>query len=249
MKLVRVRGIVIRHYPFRESSDVIVFYSRSLGKVKFLARGRRRPSSQLGAPLELFTLSEVVMYIKEGRDLQTVKEAKLIASLPELTKDYIRYIYASAVCEFVDRTLAESDGSRALFDLTWSGIELMAGDPEENLPVLFDSYLLKALSILGHRPTLRSCVTCRSRTGLTHFSPERGGVVCSSCASADPTARPLDGGTLEVLKALIERPFPRVRRMRYGDGRLRGLILEFARIHTGVNDLLGRFESAISGVP
>jgi DNA repair protein RecO (recombination protein O) len=247
MKLLRLRGIVIRHFPFRESSDIVVFFSRALGKVKFMARGRKRPTSQLGAPLELFSLSEVVMYYKEGRDIQSVKEAKLISSFSELTRSYDRYLYASAVCEFLDRVMAEAGISKAVFDLTGSTFELLAREPRQTLSIAFNGYLMKALAVLGHRPTLRSCVRCRTRENLTHFSSERGGAVCSSCARSDPTARPLPPGHLEILRSLLERPFSELRDIELEGVQILRTLLTFARIHTGADDLLKRFESAMSG--
>ncbi len=248
MNLLRLRGLVIRHYPFRESSDIVVFFSRTRGKVKLMARGRRRPTSALGAPLELFSLSEVVIYHKEGRDIHPVKEAKLLKAYGELTRDYPRYLYASAVCRFLDQSVAEGGRFEALFDLAETGISLVAKERPDALPVLFDAFLLKALAATGHGPALNACVKCRKRQELSWFSPERGGVLCVECARSEPAARPLPPGRHRVLVSLLEAPFSKVRRMRYRDDEVRRLGLEFARMHTDARDLLRGFEASIRPV-
>jgi DNA repair protein RecO (recombination protein O) len=244
MDLIRTQGMVLRHFPFRESSDVVVFFSRRIGKIKLMAKGRKRPTSQLGAPLELFSRSEAVIYRKESRDIQTVKEARLIASYPELSRSYRRYVYASAVCEFVDRLLEVGAISEGLYDLAQTGLELFAREPEDSIGPVFDGFLSQGLAVLGHRPSLLGCLVCGARESLTHWSDEKGGILCTRCARNDPTASGIPGDQREILRALLDHSLPNLARLRYPYGPIRSRLIRFSRIHTGVDDLLRRFEGA-----
>ena len=70
MSLVSTPAIVLRTYPYSETSKIVRLATRDYGVQSAIAKGVRRPRSPFGAALE--TLSEGVaqLYHKETRELQ-----------------------------------------------------------------------------------------------------------------------------------------------------------------------------------
>jgi hypothetical protein len=59
------------------------------------------------------------------------------------------------------------------------------------------------------------------------WSPLEGGVYCASCAARRPTALPIDGTVLKVLRAYQSQPYEEAGRIRLGDelaARLEGVM-------------------------
>ena len=105
MALVKVDALILRNLRMGETSRIVTFLSRELGKSSAVAKGVRAPKSRFGASLELLNISNLVLYFRPGRDLQLVSEGTLDKEFRGLFRKSERYHYACAVAEFLDREL------------------------------------------------------------------------------------------------------------------------------------------------
>ena len=237
-RLKRVRGLVVNKYPYRESSDVIVLFTDEYGKIKAVAKGRRKPGSRLGAALENFCLSEIVLYLSRDRELQIVKEAQLLDPHAELTRNYKFLLGASYVSELLERGTEVFSPNRALLELALSSLKLI---PEAvDLKKLLAAFLLKALSYLGHMPVLDRCVACGSREKLLYFSVEKGGVLCANCPKSADDSVMLGARGISELQRILKMPMDRLNRFKADADLLFDLSVKVARHHLEIPDLFAR---------
>jgi len=209
-QLRRIYGWVIRKIPYRESTDIVTVFSREMGKIKTIAKGRRRQKSTSAGPLELFNFSELVIYFRETRDLHTLKESYLAYTLENIREDYNRYQYTSRIALFVDKATPSETPLEKLFALTEKTVRMIDNPRDSNIRALFCGYLIKAVSFLGHRPLLKHCIECKEREGIKYFSTGGGGVLCEDCAERFADIRVLDSEEKKLLNRLLYSPLEEI---------------------------------------
>ncbi len=181
----KTEGLVLRGYRMSESSKVVVIYTRTAGKVRVVARGARRPRSKFGASVEPITWGAYVFYSRENRELQTLSEGDILYPFEGIKRVYRRLVYASAVCDLLDRLTPEEDANSLLCSVTLETLRWMETVEEQAVELPLWYFQLKAAAALGYRPHLSGCVQCGVRItgGRVCFDAGRGGTVCRRCES------------------------------------------------------------------
>jgi DNA repair protein RecO (recombination protein O) len=204
--LVRTEGVVLRSIPYMESSNILTLFTKELGKIKGIAKGRRRPKSRLRIPLEILTRSELIIYIKEDREIHTIKEATVIEQYDIFREDYTRYLFGCRIAHISDILIDLNTPLPAIYDLFVQSLELITSSPPFSLSAILLGYILKILSLLGHGPILTKCVKCGKELNLDYISIEEGGTVCSSCNTEVGDVMHPSQDFIKKLKILLYKP-------------------------------------------
>ena len=205
----RTEAIVLRRSDFGEADRLLTLFGRERGKFRAIAKGARKPQSRKTGHVELFMRSKFL--IAEGRDLDIVTQAEMIAGYVALRDDLVRATYASYLSELLDRFTVEEEPHVDLYDLFVLALEgLNAGD---DVLLLARYYELRLLSLTGFQPRLFNCVNCGEpiEEQDQYFSGELGGFLCPNCLSADRRAVPVSAPAVKVLRYLQTRPYGTVR--------------------------------------
>lgn len=202
-EIVKTEGIVLKRRDFRETSRLVVAYTRRAGKVHLLARGARRPRNKFGAALEPLTRTEFVFYWREGKDLFTLAEATPLASGRHLRENASALLHGLALAEATDKLNAEGDADPTFYELLAGSLAaLEAGAPPA---ALLTQFLFKSAAQLGYNAELEACAAC-GRTDLPAgraFVVGEGAVVCRECVPAAAKIVPLAPATHEYVKTLF----------------------------------------------
>lgn len=182
----RCSAIVLRRIPYGDTSLVLHVFSREAGRFGLIARGVRRPKSTLDAALQTGHLVELNYLVKEGRDLQLLKEADLIDDWRGLRRDYERLLGATGICEILERTQLEDQPDGRLFDASLATLATLAGDcPWPLNPVYW--FVFNLLGHSGYGLDLERCSACGRETPAFQSRPgaaldRRGGRLwCPDC--------------------------------------------------------------------
>lgn len=199
MALYRDEGVVLRSAKLGEADRIITLLTKGHGKVRAVAKGVRRVKSRFGGRLESFM--RVDLLLAEGRSLDVVSQVESIAPYAaSICSDYAAYTAANVIAETADRLVsAEHENATRQYQLLIAALGALSR--HEHAPdVIGSSYVLRALGLAGWTPRLGSCVVCGCSDGLSYFSVQAGGVMCS--AHRTPDARPIDAACREQLEAL-----------------------------------------------
>lgn len=200
--IVKDRAVVLKTYEYGESSVVAVALTRSHGKLRFLAKGARRPRSPLRGALARGGLCDAVFYYRAEGGLQLLKECDA-AEIPASPADGLeRLCLFQAGLEIVDRAAVGRDADERLFDLVERFMRLVpsAADPW----ALFYALEIGVLSLAGSFPSIDVCAACGkdlAGSGLC-VEPSSGLVTCPGCGRAP--GRRLTARSAAAL-ALLER--------------------------------------------
>ncbi|MEX2112000.1 MAG: DNA repair protein RecO, partial [Pirellulales bacterium] len=116
---------------------------------------------------------------------------------------YAAYYVAELLSELTD----DYDPNPELFDAAEQALVALAG-PESVAPVVVH-FELTALRVLGHLPSLDTCVECGTNvneSGRTPFSQRAGGVLCKSCRAGHKQVISVSAGVLVAMARLAAPP-------------------------------------------
>ena len=184
-------AIILRVYPWSETSCVATILTRSHGKIAALAKGARRPKSPFEAALDLLSVCRVVFIAKSADSLDILTEAKLRRRFRIGAKDLLRLYCGYYVAELLDRLTEKGEQHPQIFDLALSTLDNLELEELEPRAIIL-RFELQILRELGHLPTWDRCAQCgcllweedsEPNDSWTLFSAFSGGVLCQHCRS------------------------------------------------------------------
>lgn len=182
----QVQALVLRRIPYGDTSLVLHVFSREAGRLGLMAKGVRRPKSLLDPVLQTGHQVELQLAVREGRELQFLKDADLVEDFRGLRRDYARLMTGLAVCEALERTQLHEQADPQLFDTAAAVLAVAAGSAPrpQNLVYWFVLFLL---THSGYGLDLEACSVCgrpwedfRRRPG-GGLDPREGRVRCPDC--------------------------------------------------------------------
>jgi len=235
MAIVRTKAILLRNYPFGESSEVAVLFTDALGKIRVSVKGARKMKSQMRARILPFSVSDVVVYVHPRKEIYNIKEAQLV-KIFNRARDVQFQKTVSDVLNIVDSYVEEGPGGRKIFELLMNFLEILdKSDGRET--VLKFSFILKFLEYVGHSPFLEKCLKCGRPSELDYFSPELGGTICKNCAVSqnEHYLIRINDGIRKTLLFMRDKPMTSVLNLSLNEGSIQRLIREYLEYHLGVS--------------
>jgi len=213
--IVKTDAVVLKVQKYLESSAIITLYTRGFGKMSVIAKGARRRQSTLASALGAMNHIGVLVYKKDGRELQTLSQVDLQNPWRLLAAEMDRMAAGMTMVELVNVATHADERHEALYDLLLSSLEYVdiATNPPKNALYYFEMQLLDRL---GFKPALSRCVKC-SMDPLERMTerslPMRGsilhdGILCPPCATQGIGGPELSGESLQVLRRLQDLRTP-----------------------------------------
>ena len=159
MTIRKTEAIVLRSWDFSESSLVISFYTRELGKINGLAKGIKSRREKYGGYLQPFTYNDIVFYQKIHTGLCTISQCNLRDFFPAIREDLEKTAYASYFVELIDKTTPVQDENIEIFNLLLRSLTLLSTEDAKKVSRIFE---IKLLDLLGLMPTITNCIHCGS---------------------------------------------------------------------------------------
>jgi DNA repair protein RecO (recombination protein O) len=210
MAIEKTEGVIIKYQKFRDTSLIVTFYTKDLGRLKAVAKGARGPKSKFRSSLDLFSYGQLVVYVKQDRDLQLLSDFETIRPFRRVQEDLRLFAHAGAAGEHLEALLAGEEPHPELFDLTLDFLDALENAPAGAPPALFRAFQLQTSALLGYNPELYSCVGCGRGEGNMKFSPRMGGLVCPNCSAESFGAAVLPSVVLEMFRHIGEHPLAEI---------------------------------------
>ena len=197
-------GYVLHTYPYRETSLIVEAFTEAHGRVALVARGARRPRSELRGLLQAF--QPLLLSWAGSAELKTLQKAEWRGGLPRVAGSAL--LCGFYLNELLLKLLAREDAHPRLFATYEAALHDLA-DRRPQAPVL-RRFELELLAELGYALPL----THDADTGAPvepsasyHYAFDRGPRRAPDHRAAEPRAdAPLVRGA--TLIALSARTFP-----------------------------------------
>lgn len=193
MATYRDQGIVLRTHKLGETDRILTLMTQGRGKVRAVAKGVRRPGSRFGGRLEPYSHVDLLLY--EGRSLDVVTQADLLAPHANIRADWHTSSAAAVLVELVDTVSVEGDRDNRLFLQLRAGLQALDAQPPDTR-VFIDAFLLRVAGVVGFAVDTQRCATCGAAGPHPFLSIVLGGTLCADCAP---------GGTRAVARDVVAR--------------------------------------------
>lgn len=209
-----VEAIVLRTVDYGENNKILTLLTPQLGKIAAMARGAKKPQSQINAVSQPFTYGSYLLMIGD-KGMGTVAQGETIDSYRSIREDLYKTAYASYFAELVDRFTEDREPSQGLFLLLLTMFTYLAeGKDPDVLARLFE---VKMLEVAGIRPELHHCAHCYKPVETAiRFSVLHGGPLCGECHEADARAVWMKPVTLKLLQTFQAMDVRRLGEIRVG---------------------------------
>ena len=140
-------AIILRTYPWSETSLIANMYTRDFGKISAVAKGARRAKSPFEVALDLLSYCRVVFIAKSSDSLDILTGAKLEQRFRIGARDLMRLYAGYYVAELLDRLTDKGDKQPELFELALETLRNLA-DLEFDLRAIVLRFELQSLAAL-----------------------------------------------------------------------------------------------------
>ena len=214
--LHKTEGLVLRYVKYGESSIVVTIYTEKFGVSTFIVNGVRSTKSKGKIALyQPMNLLDLVVYQKEGRDINRISEVKSLSPLNSIRGDIRKSSIAIFLSEVLNKCLKEESANEILFHFLKTSV-LQLEHLEANFQNFHLVFLLMFSKYLGFAPMSADDIA----TDITGYS------------------RPIDREHLIYLNQLIksdQENTPDLKQKERAD--LLEIIIHFYRSHIEISEL------------
>ena len=199
-------AIVLHQRKLGDADKIVTLYTANRGKLDAVAKGVRRSRSKLAGHVE--PLSHANFQLAQGKNLDIVTQVETIEPFAEIRDDLDRLSRALYACELLDRFTEPHQEHFDLYRLLLDTLRRIGSLDDIDTPVRY--FEMALLDVLGYRPELDECVTCREslRPVTNYWTAGGGGVVCPNCRRDEASVRPISVNAVKLLRLLLHASWP-----------------------------------------
>ncbi|TME47492.1 MAG: DNA repair protein RecO [Chloroflexi bacterium] len=216
MPTYQADAIVLRRLDYGETDRIVTLLTREYGKLGAIAKGARKGKSKVGAALDLFARS--TMMLAKGKNLDVVAQVERRGDARYISGDLRRTAYACLVAEIVDKVMEDRHPVDEIFELVVLTLQRL--NDVKRVPRADAAwFVMRMLDVLGYAPQLQDCPDCGTPLSKAAgwFSPLLGGVLCPRCGAHDQGGSPLSVNGLKVLRLMAAGQAELYDRLRLSD--------------------------------
>lgn len=113
--ITKTEAIVLRTVEYQESSIIATLFTHKHGKIAVIAKGARKPKSKFSAFLVPGQMLEVVYYMKQTRQVQTLSDVSYLKKLDNIRLDLQKMALATITLELTSQLLHDNEVNEPLF--------------------------------------------------------------------------------------------------------------------------------------
>jgi DNA repair protein RecO (recombination protein O) len=143
-------GLILRTRPLTETSLIVHWLTRDLGRLATVAKGARRPKSPFAGKLDLFYRARFSFQRSRRSELHQLREVGLEETHGALRRDVQALAQASCCAALVEQTTETETPVPGIYELMTRVLEQLCRDAP--LPQAVPAFELKLLAELGLQP-------------------------------------------------------------------------------------------------
>jgi DNA repair protein RecO (recombination protein O) len=157
MKLIKLKGIVIKEVPYKDNDKIITILTDSLGKISCLAKGSKKTNSPLLASSQYLVYSEFVLY--KGTKFYHVNNASMINMFYDLRVDFDKLEIVFSLTKLISNVTDEYQDTSQILILFLNTIYLLQ-EGKRDKRLVITVFKIKLFCLLGFSPRIEKCSLC-----------------------------------------------------------------------------------------
>ena len=156
MKLIKVKGIVIREVTYKENDKIITILTDTLGKISAVAKGAKKTNSPYLASSQFLVYSEFVLYQNTG--YYYLNSASVINTFYNLRIDFDKLQNVFEMTKILNSVTDENQDTENILQLFLNTIYVL-DKFDKDKKLVMNAFKIKLFSLLGFAP-MDNCSSC-----------------------------------------------------------------------------------------
>ena len=200
MRTVKTKGIIIAEKVLSDFDKMLTILTPNMGKIECVAKGARRPKSLLMAGTQFLCFGDYLLY--KGSDNYSMNSCETIELFYNIRTDLDKLKYAVYITKIVNDVTMENQNNYKVLQLFLNTLYVIS-NTDKDLDLVISIFRLRLLSIIGFRPEIKECKSCRETENLTKFSIKDNGFKCEACGKIDKGAIDMNETTRDAIRYII----------------------------------------------
>ena len=150
--LIKTRGIIFRAIKYSETSIITDVYTEEKGLRTYIISGVRTKKSKVSAGLlQVMTLVDLIVYHRDDKDMQRIKEIKSAHVFQSLPFDVRKGAIGMFMVELARKAIREQEENQALFNFLFQTFQYL-DETKEPIANLHLSFMIGLSAYLGFLP-------------------------------------------------------------------------------------------------
>lgn len=212
----KTKGIVLREMPKGETSKLLTVLTADMGVITVNAKGVKKLSSPYLKSAQLFALSDMLIYEKNG--FYTLTEASLITDFYSIAKDICNYALACYLCEAASAFAVQGEDSSVILRLLLNCLYALENNISTR-PIVKSAFELRLCMECGFNPSLQFCSGCDDDLGEANyiFDVSEGESYCITCGRERHNSVLVTPTVRDALFHITESELSRILSFRIGE--------------------------------
>ena len=200
MKTVKTKGIIIAEKMMSDFDKMLTILTPNIGKIECVAKGARRPKSLLMAGTQFLCFGEYMLY--KGSENYSMNSCETIELFYNIRTDLDKLKYAVYITKIINDVTTENQNNYKILQLYLNTLYVIS-NTDKDLELITSIFRLRLLSIIGYKPEINECKTCKNKEGLTKFSIKDNGFKCIECGKTDKGAIEMSETTKDAIRYIM----------------------------------------------
>jgi len=210
--ILQAEGVVLKTFDFRETSRIVVFFTREHGKVKGVLKGIRKDPKKFGSHVDKFSVNDLVYYTHRNSDIHLISQCDLKSFFLPLRQDMKKNMAAHYGVELVDAMMPTEEKNEAIYQLLLHYLKSLG--QAKDISTLVHIFQVKMLVLSGFQPHIDACVVCQKKISpKMKFSIKLGGLLCEDCFENDIEALTISRGAVASLLHIEQNDWEKTLRL------------------------------------
>ena len=200
MKTVKTKWIIIAEKVMSDFDKMLTILTPNMGKIECVAKGSRRPKSLLMAGTQFLCFGDYMLY--KGGENYSMNSCETIELFYNIRTDLDKLKYAVYITKIINDVTTENQNNYKILQLYLNTLYVIS-NTDKDLEFVTSIFRLRLLSIIGYRPEIEECKTCKEKENLTKFSIRDNGFKCTACGKQDKGAIDMSETTKDAIRYII----------------------------------------------
>ena len=146
---------------------------------------------------------DYVLY--RGSEVYSMNSCETIELFYNLRVDFDKLKYASLITKIINDVTTENQNTYKILKLFLNTLYTIS-EKGKNLDLVLAIFELRLVSMLGFKPIINECATCKGKENVSFFSIEDNGFKCEACGKQDKSSIKIMDSTVDSIRYIVLAP-------------------------------------------
>lgn len=196
MGSLKTKGIILLENNMGDFDKMVTLLTPS-GKIGCAAKGSRRNNSSLMAGTQYLCFGDYMIY--KGNNSYKINSCETIEVFYNIRTDLDKLKYAVHISKIVNDVTDENQNTYRILQLILNTLYVIS-ETDKNLDLVLSIFRLRLLCIMGFKPQVNMCCSCKRTDNIKYFSIQDNSVKCENCGRVDKSAISINITTYDAIK-------------------------------------------------